>query len=83
MKEFSTVLELSKDVKSKINTYNVAEPSQKDEAYKELFCYVKKIMSNEKNRAMIYRGTGISTVFEKTLGRWRMRIWKELVDKLK
>ena len=83
MKEFSTILELSKNVKSRINAYNVSEPSQKAEAYNELFDYIREIMSNEKNRAMIYRGNGISTVFEKTLGRWRMRIWKELVDKLK
>lgn len=82
MREFSTIIELSKDVKNKINTYNVSEPSQKAEAYNNLSNYVKEIMSNEKHRAMIYRGNGISTVFEKTLGRWRIKIWKELVDKI-
>ena len=83
MKEFDTILDLSKDVKSKINAYNITELSRKTEAYKELFDYVSKIMSSEKHRGMIYRGNGISVVFERTLGRWRMRIWKELIEKLK
>lgn len=83
MNEFSTILELSKYVKAKINAYNAAEPVQKTSAYNELFDCIKEVMSNEKHRAMIYRGNGISTVFEKTLGRWRMKIWKELVDKIK
>lgn len=83
MKEFSTIIELSKDVKNKINAYNESEPAQKPIFYNELLDYVKEIMSNPRHRAMIYRGNGIATVFEKTLGRWRMKIWKELIDKLK
>lgn len=83
MKEFSTITELSKVVRSKINSYNASEPSRKSDAYNELLNDIQEIMSSEKNRSMIYRGKSISSVFRKTLGSWRMNIWLEIVDKLK
>ncbi len=79
MSEFKTVLELAKDVRKKINEYNETEPSVKKEAYTELQKYIRELLSNTKNRSLIYKGNDTSIVFSRTLGQWRMKIWKEIV----
>ncbi len=81
MTEYTTVIELAKDVKRKINEYNITEPSLKKDAYKNLKKEIDDILSVPKNRALIYKGTNVSVVFSKTLGQWRMRVWKDLVEK--
>lgn len=48
MKEFSTITELSKVVRAKINSYNASEPSKKSDAYNELLNDIQEIMSSEK-----------------------------------
>ncbi len=81
MLEFNTIIELAKDVKSKINEYNEAEPFLKKKAYQELQNYVQDVLSIPKNRSLIYKGDGTAVVFNKTLGQWRMKIWKDLTEK--
>lgn len=78
---YNTVIELAKDVKRKINEYNQTEPSLKYEAYEELRQYIQDILSVPKNCSLIYKGNTTSVVFTKTLGQWRMRIWKDLTEK--
>lgn len=80
MTEFTTVLTLAKDVKGKINAYNEAEPSTKKSAYEELQRYIDDLLSIPQNRSLIYRGNNMASVFVKTLGKWRMEIWKELTE---
>lgn len=81
MTEFTTVLSLAKDVKRRINEYNEAEPQCKKDEYKKLQVYIHDLMTVPKNRSLIYKGTSISVVFSRTLGQWRMKIWKELSEK--
>jgi len=81
MTEFTTVLDLAKDVKKKINEYNETEPQAKKDAYSNLQLYVHDLMAIPKNRSLIYKGSTISVVFSRTLGQWRMKIWKELYEK--
>lgn len=81
MVEYNTVIELAKDVKRKINEYNITEPSLKKEAYDNLKKDINEILSVPKNRSLIYKGNSVSVVFSKTLGQWRMRVWKEIIEK--
>lgn len=80
MTEFNTVLALAKDVKGKINAYNEAEASVKMVAYEELERYIHDLLSSPKNRSLIHKGNTMSAVFVKTLGKWRMNIWKEIAE---
>lgn len=77
--EFNTILELSKDVKNKINKYNAAEAHTKREAYNVLCDYVRNLMSSSQNRELIYRGDDFAAVFVKTLGKWRMNLFKKVL----
>ena len=81
MTEFTTVLDLAKDVKKRINEYNETEPQLKKEAYKALQLYVRDLLSSPKNRSLIYKGNSTSVVFSRTLGQWRMKIWREMTEK--
>ena len=78
---YNTVIELSKDIKRKINEYNEAEPSKKKEEYEKLRTYIQDVLSVPKNRALIYKGDTTAVVFTKTLGKWRMKIWKDLTER--
>lgn len=81
MVEYTTVIDLAKDVKSKINEYNETEPSSKKQAYKDLQQYVNEILSVPQNCSLIYKGDKTAVVFSKTLGKWRMDIWKNLTER--
>ena len=78
MREYNTVIDLAKDIKVKINEYNETEPSNKKVAYRDLQTYIKEILSIPKNRSLIYKGENTAVVFNKTLGKWRMKIWDEI-----
>ena len=79
MAKYNTVIELAKDVKQKINLYNTASPLVKKEAYEDLKVFIRNIVSDPENRSMIYRGENEAVVFTRTLGQWRMKIWKEII----
>ncbi len=80
MTEFNTVLALAKDVKRRINEYNEAEPSMRRDAYEKLQEYIHEILSSPQNRSLIYKGNSTAVVFCRTLGQWRMKIWKEIIE---
>lgn len=81
MTEYNTIIELAKDVKRKINEYNETEPALKKQAYDNLKKEINDILSVPKNRSLIYKGNSVSVVFSKTLGQWRMRVWKEIIER--
>lgn len=79
--EYSRITDLARDIKKKINEYNECEPALKKEYYQKLKEYINNdILSSAKNRSLIYKGNEMAVVFCKTLGQWRLAIWKEITE---
>ena len=75
--QYTNVVELARAIKIKINEYNTQKLSRA-----ELKSYISEIYSNENHRAMMYRGKKFSSAFTKTLAKWRLEIFKEIISEL-
>ena len=80
MTEYKTVIELAKYIKKEIDQYNEAEPVEKSKAHTVLKQHINGVLASPKNRGLIYKGDMTSVVFSKTLGKWRMKVWNDIVE---